>query len=139
MSRTASNDATKFFINVILVEEYTNNSDVEWCQVYRDFGENYCIPTDMEENIFIYQNAIRMAPDEWDDVYADIRAAFSPADQDDTLLCIYDFNGDGNAENREFKSGYKYVRESLADASTKSIILPLKWMPGLYLSSQLHV
>jgi hypothetical protein len=121
------------------VETYTNNADIEWCQVYRDFGENYCIPTDMEESIFIYQNAIRMEPDLWDETYTAIRAAFDPPNQDDTLDCIYDFNGDGVAETRIFKSGYGYVNASLTTASSQAIILPLKWMPGLYLSAKDHL
>lgn len=139
LARQPNTGATKYFIDVIMAEEYTNNADVAWCQVYRDFGDNYCTPTAMEESIFIYQNAIRMEPDAWDTVFAAIRAAFDPPNQPDTLDCIYDFNGDGVAETRVFKSGYAYVNTSLLAASAETIILPLKWMPGLYLSSKDHV
>ncbi len=139
VARQINNAGNKYFIDLILAETYTNNADVAWCQVYRDFGENYCIPSATEEAIFIYQNAIRMEPDVWDETYQAIRDAFNPPNQDDTLDCIYDFNGDGTAETRIFKSGYGYVNASLTSAQTKTAILPLKWMPGLYLSAKDHV
>jgi len=139
VARQINTAGNKYFVDVIFVEEYTNNSDVAWCQVYRDFGENYCIPSAMEESIFIYQNAIRMEPDVWDDTYQAIRDAFDPPNQDDTLDCIYDWNGDGTATTREFKSGYGYVNASLTSASAEAVILPLKWMPGIFLSAKDHV
>jgi hypothetical protein len=70
----------------------------------------------MEEEIFIYQNAIRMVPDEWDTIYADIRSAFNPPEQDNSLDCVYDFNGDSVDETRIFKSGYGYVKAALIEA-----------------------
>lgn len=76
-----------------------------------------------------------MDPTAWATTYTAIKAAFDPPNQNDTLDCIYDFNGDGIAETRVFKSGYGYVNASFTTASAKAVILPLKWSPGLFLSS----
>lgn len=139
MTRTENASNDNVYVDIIFVESYTNNDDVAWCQVYRDFGGNYCDPAEFEEDVFIYQNTIRMDPTRWDGIYNDIRDASTPQRVADTLDFVYDFNGDGVAETVEFKSGYAYVDASLTSASAEAIIDPLSWTPGLYLSATDHV
>lgn len=136
---THSDGYERMFIDAVFSKEYENDSTVEWCQPYRDFGGNYCDPTDYERDMFIYQNQIRVDPTAFDTIYTAIRQSFNPLNTATAVNSIYDYNGDGTAETLAYTSLYSNVDTRLTAASAQTATTQLSWSPGLYLAAEVHV
>jgi uncharacterized protein YkwD len=132
----ASED-NKYLVDAVFAKTYTNGAEIPRCKVTRDFGGDYCDPTDYEKNVFIYLNAIRTDPTTYEATFDAIIAAFVPRG-DNSLECNYAFNGE-TTELRTFSSKSSGVAAAKATVSGTTAVAALKWSPGLYISAQEHV
>lgn len=87
----------------MFAKTYTNGASIPACQVTRDFGGDYCDPTNYEKNVFIYMNTIRTDPTAYDTTFDAIVNAFVPLSST-SLDCNYDYSGSGSSSLRTFSS-----------------------------------
>jgi hypothetical protein len=132
-----STDPTKFLVDAVFAKTYTNGASIPACQVTRNFGGDYCDPSDYEKNVFIYMNTIRTAPTAFDSTFDGIVNAFVPL-ASTSLDCNYDYNGDGSATLRTFSSKSSGVTSAKATVAGTTAVTALKWSPGLYISAKNH-
>lgn len=127
----------KYLVDAVFAKTFTNGASIPACQVTRDFGGDYCDPSDYEKNVFIYMNTIRTDPTAFDTTFDDIIAAFVPV-LSTSLDCNYDFNGDESTTLRTFSNKSSGVTSAKDTVSGTTAVAALKWSPGLYISAQDH-
>lgn len=96
-----STSANVYFVDVVFAMEYENANDVASCKVTRDFGGDYCDPSEYEQGVFININAVREDPTFFESVFDDVIDAFIP-NEATSRECNYDFDGDGTLVTRTF-------------------------------------
>lgn len=132
-----ASDSTKYLVDAVFAQTYTNGASIPECQVTRNFGGDYCDPSDYEKNVFINMNAVRTDPTSYNTVFDAVVNAFVPL-ASTSLDCNYDYNGDGTNTLRTFSNKSQGVSDAKTTVSGTTAVAALKWSPGLYLSAGNH-
>jgi uncharacterized protein YkwD len=132
-----ASDTTKYLVDAVFAKTYTNGASIPACQVTRNFGGDYCDPSDYEKNVFINMNTVRTNPTAYDTTFDAIVNSFVPL-ASTSLDCNYDYNGNGSKSLRTFSSKSSGVSAAKTTVAGTTPVAALKWSPGLYISAKNH-